>query len=927
MVNNVNGSLFAIWDHILTPFDPGLSIVKDSYVWDYSNLGGRYFVMLNSLPYHGSVYLLSFALPVGWANTILFWLLFLISGFSMYAFVLRTLKLDEDKKQFVALIASLFYMFNPVWSFNVYGEPLLSFVLAFLPLLMLLAREALISDSIRRTIRYLVLASLITVLMSTADITNTLIVGFFVGAYLIFISIQRRKLKPLIITLSLLFAFSLLANSWWIAPNLMHQTVQGAIHRSPEYVGYVIAGLRVSQPWRTYSNVLRGMGYVISPPAEELVGNPVVTRPPGASMYNTELFVIISTLIAIIAFSSILSRRTRKSSDVLIFALIGVIYIPLILTGINPPFGSFIEWLAKNVPFYVFARSGYNYILQFIYVYMFSLGVLGLYNLVVKAKRAIRLSGQSVITCILVLVVVVNAFPQWLGYTGQTDMYNEEGKLQPVSYLVQAPDYVRDLSNYLNTSTEEGGVLILPMLGTMRAYNWNHGYFGFDVYYLTLKRPVLTQYYGGRRQPNDDVYKFINDSIYRGDSNRFAELLTLLDIKYIIVVEDALRWGSTTFNISQIHQFLSECKDIKFVKRFGEHVLYETTRRPKMFYTVTQSILYDPQQYSIYFEPTDISEKNWVQQLEAPDIIMSLSASSLDLTYVYTENCIQRGWAANTISNNIPFNINSENYEYLYVTLKTPPGIYARINCRGQGVSYARPEPGEALVPMNPNDESRSDVLVSTSDYHTFAFDLQHLNEVDFIDIELRKIDGIPVGNYTASIKGLFFCQYSSLHLTPSVSLSFLLKHEEPTKTALVEDPEGVVSCEENFPTIIEDEINPTSFRIRVLNAKTPFLLGSTINYDNGWVAEVNGDQIEHIEVNGMFNGWIVKETGSFTVEIYYRPQRQAQFFGYISSAFIATACVLLFFLTFKSLIRKLQNVRNTVLSVFSRKILARRRR
>ena len=65
----------------------------------------------------------------------------------MYLFVLRTLTLTEKTQKVVALIASLLYMFNPYLIFRFDIEPLTLFTIAFLPLELLFAREAVLSTS------------------------------------------------------------------------------------------------------------------------------------------------------------------------------------------------------------------------------------------------------------------------------------------------------------------------------------------------------------------------------------------------------------------------------------------------------------------------------------------------------------------------------------------------------------------------------------------------------------------------------------------------------------------------------------------------------------------------------------------------------------------------------------------------------------
>jgi len=718
MLSWMGGYLVAVWDHILTPFKPELSIMKDWYVWDYSTLGGQYFVYLPDLLYHGIVYVISFVMPVGWANAIVFWLYFLMCGLSMYFFVRRTLRLDESTKPLVALIASLTYMFNPYWFFQLDIEPLPLFILAFLPLLMLALREALMSSSMRRTVRYSMLASLITVPMTSGlrELAAGVAAMFLVGVYLVVLATMSRvKLKSLVGTLILFPTFFLSVHLWWIIPAVMHRSTQEAITKTGEYVVQSLGGLQISSQWMTYFNVLRGLGYYFPPSTANIQGYPLVMHPPDASTFNSGFFVAISLLVPVVGFTALFSKRVRESSEILVFALVAVISIPLLFTALNPPLGFVVVWLVEHVPIFAFRRPQvYMFVLQFAYAYMFGLGVLVLCQLTRKigGRRPRRLLEVTIIVSLLVLTVFVNAFPQWLGHATRIDFYDESGKIRSVSTRVQVPDYVEQVVGYLNTVPQRGGVLVLPMVSSMRAYDWKNGYFGFDVYYLSLKRPVLAHNFGEPLQrPTDAIYDFIDDYVYRNGA-RFVDLLMLLNIKYVIVADDALRWGSATFNINQIHEFLSQSKDIRLVDRFGNHTLYETTKTPEEFYAVTESLL--------------------------------------------------------------------------------KSGTIAQ-------------------------------------------------------------------------------------------SLSSLLNQKEPTRIALVNSSEEVLSYNEAPPKIVLNELSPINFRLQVLDAKSPFLLVSTILYDNGWMAEVDGNELDHIKVNGVFNGWIVKQEGNFTVHVYYLPQVSVRLFENLS--------------------------------------------
>ena len=780
MLYSMHGSLLVIWDRILPPYSPKLALQQDVTVLDFHAVGGVYYVYLAYLPYHLLVYFFNLFSPVGIANSIVFWLLFLTSGFSMYLFVSKTVGLTGKAKSFVALIASLAYMFNPFVIFTVSSWPLLIFLMAFLPLLMLTIREVFVSadSSIKRAVKYSILSALVSVPMipGIADLPTAGAAISFIFLYLVFLSIKYRKLKSLIITIALVAIFVISANIWWIIPNLLHSGVQNALARTPSYVAASLASLQYWQPYMTYFNVLRGMAYKFSG------FNPNIIL-PGVATYNSGLFILISLLTPLIGSLSLISTRLRNRSDVLPLAMSLVVFIPLFLTGLNPPFGFLIEWAVHNLPFYVFRNSSmYMFTVSFVFSYMFCLGMYTLYCFLGKLNKPRNKSFRNVITLVLLFLVIgANAFPQWLGNAPNAKivLFDQNGKPTQVSTLVQVPDYVNQMISFLNNAPDQGDVLILPLTDHQRGYNWANGAYGIDVYYTSLNRRVLDSYAYDTGHM-DSYVDALNELIQQGnpsDDPSFIQILNNLNIKYIIVTEDALSEG-TPFNISQIEGYLSSLPDIRFVVRFGMDTLFETIETPSLFNAVTQSEdIYSLNQTdlnnqtldSLSFGPSELFEKNFYQTSELSTTLNSPLADSINIQYNYTEERGERAENAPWIATlqtytTMPFYLNAT-YDYLLVSLKTQPGVIARISITNDVGSLESWEDslGPFLTPLNPNDESiNASSCISTNSYYTFIFKLpQSFNQSNeaFIKIGLEPMNYSYFANYALSIQNVSFAR------------------------------------------------------------------------------------------------------------------------------------------------------------------------
>jgi hypothetical protein len=95
-----------------------------------------------------------------------------------------------------------------------------------------------------------------------------------------------------------------------------------------------------------------------------------------------------------------------------------------------------------------------------------------------------------------------------------------------------------------------------------------------------------------------------------------------------------------------------------------------------------------------------------------------------------------------------------------------------------------------------------------------------------------------------------------------------------------------------NIP-ITYSEISPVEYEVNTTSAE-PFVLILSQNFDNGWDAYVNGVQIPqslHFTVNGYCNAWLINETGTLNIKLYFAPQN---YLYYGSAVTIAGALLLL---------------------------------
>lgn len=149
----------------------------------------------------------------------------------------------------------------------------------------------------------------------------------------------------------------------------------------------------------------------------------------------------------------------------------------------------------------------------------------------------------------------------------------------------------------------------------------------------------------------------------------------------------------------------------------------------------------------------------------------------------------------------------------------------------------------------------------------------------------------LPEYNYTLAqdtmkknsnlFKVIMNTQYFALYQLNSKNITPLFYFSEGNKGY---DADNEISCNID---------NPTKSTC-ILNITEPGTFVFNQNYDRGWMAYINGEQLPHINYNNM-NGWLINKTGNnIAIELEYYPQRYV-YIGVATS--IITALILIIFL------------------------------
>ena len=103
---------------------------------------------------------------------------------------------------------------------------------------------------------------------------------------------------------------------------------------------------------------------------------------------------------------------------------------------------------------------------------------------------------------------------------------------------------------------------------------------------------------------------------------------------------------------------------------------------------------------------------------------------------------------------------------------------------------------------------------------------------------------------------------------------------------------------EENIPVpgVTFSQVNATRYRVQISDAVSSYVLIFNQRYDPGWALSVGGVRQDyyHLEVNGFANAWVVPKAGTYTIELYYRPQQYMYVGVLVSAISLAAALIVL---------------------------------
>jgi glycosyltransferase involved in cell wall biosynthesis len=548
--------------------------------WDADMLGhmsGLPTLVAYSFPWY---ILQSLGFSNGLIQLVLLSILFFSSGLTMFYF----LSILIGNKPIPLLIGSLFYMTNVSVVISVtYINIGMIWMRAFLPLILALFVKLIRKRTHGESTRKLLLCFLLVFSFATSFLTvNAAILAISLlclGVMALYVALAEKSYVRVAFESTKIAVLLILTNLWWIIPfGLLSMTTAGGSAQN----------LNVWEwSWtHTRGSILNVLWF-----NADWGGLPEYF--PFIDFYSNP-FVILTTFlpITVAAFGLLFKRRDRLMQ----YLFFGVVLVATFFTkGLHPPFEQVNVFLYENLPYFAMLfrepMSKFTFMITLFAAPLVACGIDSIITTVkahspLKRKMFSKVISFSLLT-LLILIFVIPSAPMFLGGTMET-----KTEQLPFPSYVQIPSYWFELSNYFSGDADDFRVLVLPDNDFYQMpYVW--GYYGSDALPLRfVSKPVVYNTYGYQQQVGTEMLDAAYQALKKGDKLAFDNLLTVMNVKYILLRNDIM-WNFTeSRNIADpelVGSLLNNNTDIEFVQSIGDLDIFKRKNwKPSHFYTPTR---------------------------------------------------------------------------------------------------------------------------------------------------------------------------------------------------------------------------------------------------------------------------------------------------------------------------------------------------
>jgi hypothetical protein len=495
----------------------------------------------------------------------LFFTILVTGGLSVFILTRDALArtFSQRERSLSGMIAAFFYILNPysmtvIWKRFIYAN---FFAFALFPLTLMLFERAIATG---KSTKYAVLTSLASVSLAFAFTITGYLVTYWIlisgwAAFRFLISKRPERFHAL-------RAFAMLVpvwaafNAWWLAPSVLGgkwQAIQMTLSGRADLGGYGPATFLSRQGNLATATVQSlaggGIEYVMRLAYGDTSGYAPFKL--WGSLYQNPLLILLTFFpLSCVALSLLLNPRNRTFLTFGVLVIFGTFWA----NGANAPSGVLFVFLFKNIDILQPLRAPFELggiILALSTSFFVGTGIRKILSL--GLGRPSRIFIRGLVLLLLTGTFLIYPLPMWSGATFVDVFSPPQNPLATWKYAnIEVPSYYAQTNAFLDKDNSEFRILQLPLsyTGGME-YIWPHPYQGGDPSDTLFDKPsiVVAAAYGG---PMDNIMSNLVD--FMGSSPNLWKVLSLLNVKYVVLHSDANTTAIKSPPVEQMRQFLTE---------------------------------------------------------------------------------------------------------------------------------------------------------------------------------------------------------------------------------------------------------------------------------------------------------------------------------------------------------------------------------
>ncbi len=704
----------------------------------------------------------------------------------------------------------------------------------------------------------------------------------------------------------------MLANAYWVVPFVFFTFGNYA-----SYVGSVgsvdgtIAWEKMVSANASFANLFR------------LQGNPewvnTISHPYAAMYMQNPLLISLSIGVFAVIFIGWVVGKNRSESNKSIdgmrmfMALLSIAGL-FMMAGTHPPFGKFYELAMRYIPGFAIFRSSFY---KFAPITFLSVSWLFGYSIQrILDRFHWKKETEKVIGGLLILGLVCYFFPYWTKNIFQFQSH--------YTTRVKVPDYVSEMKNYIETNTHvQSRILVMPKLddgfigAPLDTSTW--GFYCLAPFAsLSTNRTFIYNGLGG-----SDVISSLYGQFEKGNDEAFLKIIRILGITHILYRSDvrlsesfekstplsfwetAIRqktylkkryaagaWSLyeiddssissmvftadklATGNLKKGHMFDFVGNTAGYALAIGQQMLPEAVAQEQIFEAECMycrenelASFIDGIDISAYGKTSIITKYFQGRKEETKfNALSDLDPRKIDMYIVFANRALAHNrlgeWSSDMLAaEKIISTLQGKNkYEYAI-------RFYAFVEAQKKYLNGGQEINIDKIMPY---------VWVTDRTHNSvkYILDLPHdvkgaftvmTNSRDIFD---WKMDGQPVRQNEQVVlsKGAHIIEGKFISASlPDIPRVYI--QVKNTATQML-----------RAPSLRWNQESPVQFTVHIENATGLYILGLNQSFDTGWKVSRTDKpllhQPDHFELNGMVNGWIIRDTGTYDVSIYYEPQK-----------------------------------------------------